>query len=43
MKAAEEAMDAEAAEQTMIAKQATSAERAAAGSGAWLNDQGTGI
>ena len=32
-----------AKEQTMIAKQATSAEPAATGSGAWLNDQGTGI
>lgn len=43
MKAAEEAMDAEAAGQAMIAEQAISAERAAAGSGWWLNEQGTGI
>ena len=43
MRATEEAMDAEAAGQTMLAEQAISAERAAAGSGAWLNDQGTGI
>ena len=36
-------MDAEAAGQAMIAEQAISAERAAAGSGWWLNEQGTGI